>query len=372
MPNDRVLLHNIIQLTILSKYMHLLLVLRRDFNHNPGGDVVQLRNTEAALQSMGVKVQTVHDISEADLSDVDVIQVFNLGRPQEIMPWLRTGLPVFVFTIWVDFHEMECMASGAIRRILAKVFGRFGLEYVKVWARWVKGQTGFPGWHYARLGHRRSMQYVIDAATGLMASTHSEVKRLGGHFNLNKAIHVNPLGVSALFFNQRSQPGKGIVFGGYLEPRKNVLSLIRVCNRKQWTLHIFGKASAQNTTYEHQCRKEAGNTVHFHGHVSQEQYAAALSSCRVVALPSWFETTGLAALEGAVMGKGVVIGNKGDTKDVFGPYACYVDPLNEMELEMCLEAQLSQEANEQQLAFFSRYNYRNHCEKLLKAYEQKI
>ncbi len=351
--------------------MHLILVLRSDFNHNPGGDVIQLRSTEAALKERGVKVQTVTHIEEANFSDVDAIQLFNLGRPHEIMPWLHVGLPVYVFTIWVDFYEMELKASNGIRRVMARAFGRFGLEYVKVCARWLKGQTRFPGWQYIFSGHRKSMQYVIDNANGLMASTENESKRLAHFFHIQKKIVVNPLGLPSLFFNQNVETGSDIVFGGYIEPRKNVLSLIKICNKRKWTLHIYGKASLQNQAYERKCRKEAGETIHFHGYVPQEVYAKALSKSRVVALPSWFETTGLAALEGAVMGKGVVVGNKGDTKDVFGPNASYVDPGSEQSIENGIEEQLTRDYQSDQRTYFSGHNFQSHCERLLNMYEQK-
>jgi glycosyltransferase involved in cell wall biosynthesis len=62
------------------------------------------------------------------------------------------------------------------------------------------------------------------------------------------------------------------------------------------------------------------------GHVSHQRLASALAAARVVALPSWFETCGLACLEGAVAGCRVVVTNRGYTRDYFGQDASYCDP----------------------------------------------
>lgn len=351
---------------------HILFVLRSDFHHNPGGDMVQLRNTTKALEEMGVKVSIVERPSDVDVSSVDVIQLFNIGRPHEMLPWFELNLPVSIFSIWVDFYEIDRHSTHFYKRLLAGCFGRFGMEYIKVWARWLRGQTSFPGWRYAFVGHRKSMQYAIDKARVVISSTQNEIDRLRTYFEFPSHVYVNPLGVGHVFFKQHPTRADGIVYGGYIEPRKNVLPLIRVCNKRKWQLHIYGQASARNKWYEEICRIEAGTTIHFHGHVSQQDYAKALSECRVVALPSWFETTGLAALEGAVMGKGLVVGRYGDTQEVFGPYACYVDPAKTSELETCLEIQLRGDVSDEQLTYFKQFNMRDHCLKLLDIYAKIV
>src|SRR5205085_2575717 len=54
--------------------------------------------------------------------------------------------------------------------------------------------------------------------------------------------------------------------------------------------------------------------------------ASAYAAARVVALPSWFETPGLAALEGALAGRAVVVTPYGCAPEYFGDMAVYVRP----------------------------------------------
>ena len=62
------------------------------------------------------------------------------------------------------------------------------------------------------------------------------------------------------------------------------------------------------------------------GHMPHEQLASALAAARVVALPSWFETCGMAGLEGVLAGCRPMITNRGYTRDYFGDETAYCDP----------------------------------------------
>ena len=55
--------------------------------------------------------------------------------------------------------------------------------------------------------------------------------------------------------------------------------------------------------------------------------ASAYAACDVFALPSLFETPGIAALEAGLAGAKIVITPHGGTKEYFGEMATYVEPL---------------------------------------------
>jgi glycosyltransferase involved in cell wall biosynthesis len=354
---------------MLNKATNILLIRRSDSDRNPGGDMVQLNTTAAELKSRGYKVDVKQITEVKDWSSYDIIQVFNIGRPAEILPAVQAAKPICIFSIWVDFHELDCRLRAFPVRMLAKISGKFGWEYIKTIARWGKGQVPFPGWRYVLLGQKRSMQHILNHAAVLQVSTQSELNRLRQYFTLPAQTYVVPLGVNEIFFSgQEHRSSDDICFAGYIEARKGVLPLIRVCNRRKWTLHIYGKASAQNALYEAQCRNEAGSTIHFHGYQPQSVYRDALRKCRIVALPSWFETTGLSALEGGVMGKALVIGERGDTKEVFGTFAHYCNPESEESIEAALEQAFASETDERQLNYFARFTVKNHVDKLIKTY----
>jgi glycosyltransferase involved in cell wall biosynthesis len=358
---------------LLSTKKNILFLLRTDHLHNTGGDVVQARTTAAYLQKFGyhVDVLTYHEVK--DWSKYHRIQVFNVGRPAEIIPVLQKGIPVYLFTIWVDFYHLDVTRLSGFKRFIAKMSGAFGWEYLKTFARWTKNQVPFPGWRYLFTGHRRSMQYVLDRVAGAFASTENEWQRLSEHFELPPVREVVPLGVDVSHISdvsQRIEP-HSVCFGGYIEPRKGVLELIRVCNKRGWKLHVFGKPSKQNIAYFDQCKKEAGANVIFHGYQSREAYLQQVIRSAVVALPSWFETTGLAALEAACLEKPVVVGRGGDTAEVFGDYAHYVDPGNEAQLEAQIEKAFSWTPTEASRKHFAQFSMKAHAEALSKFYQKK-
>lgn len=330
---------------------------------------MQLKTTAESWANAG-GMSTIFDSDKKALpGNIDVIQLYNIGRPQELIPWLKRGKPVALFSIWVDFYNVDVNSDRTIKRLLARTLGKFRWEYVKVIARWLVGQAAFPGWLYLWKGHKKSMQYVLNNVDVLMASTQHEIDRLKQYFTLPQRVDVVPLGVSDVFFQQEPTEGKHIVFGGYIEPRKGVKSLVNICTRRSWPLHIYGSASAQNKGYEESCKAIAGETIRFFGRVPQEDYARALASAAVVVLPSAFETTGLAALEGAVMGKPVVVGSGGDTRDVYGEYAIYVDSENEKELENAIEQAFGARPASEQVAYFSKHTMKHHIERLKSIYE---
>ncbi len=65
--------------------------------------------------------------------------------------------------------------------------------------------------------------------------------------------------------------------------------------------------------------------------------ASAYAAARVFALPSWFETPGLAALEAALAGCSVVITPFGSTRDYFGGLVSYARPDRPEEIRRSLK-----------------------------------
>jgi glycosyltransferase involved in cell wall biosynthesis len=69
---------------------------------------------------------------------------------------------------------------------------------------------------------------------------------------------------------------------------------------------------------------------------------SAYAACRVFALPSIFETPGIAALEAAVAGAGIVITPFGGTRDYFADEAIYVEPESTESIRSGLQRALAQ------------------------------
>ena len=78
--------------------------------------------------------------------------------------------------------------------------------------------------------------------------------------------------------------------------------------------------------YFEQIKREMDGTVSIIDHVDQSSLRQYYAACKVHALVSWMETTGLSSLEAAAMGANIVITDKGDTRDYFGNLAYYCAP----------------------------------------------
>jgi glycosyltransferase involved in cell wall biosynthesis len=110
--------------------------------------------------------------------------------------------------------------------------------------------------------------------------------------------------------------------------RKNVLSLIRALKDIDRPAVIIGKV--QRNGYSERCLQEAsqnGNITIIEGLANNSpMLESAYAACRAFALPSYFETPGIAALEAGLAGANIVITPYGGTKDYFADQAIYVQP----------------------------------------------
>jgi glycosyltransferase involved in cell wall biosynthesis len=116
---------------------------------------------------------------------------------------------------------------------------------------------------------------------------------------------------------------------GHIGPqRKNMLNLIRALKQIDHPAVIIGKIT--DSAYSRQCVEEANqskNILIIPGIDNDSaMLASAYAASSLFALPSQFETPGIAALEAALAGARIVITPYGGTKDYFTDLATYVEP----------------------------------------------
>jgi glycosyltransferase involved in cell wall biosynthesis len=226
------------------------------------------------------------------------------------------GVPVVLSPIcWIEPRAMAALASGRIRK---------GLDLLK-WT--LKGAAPrWPCW-------RRSL---IGLANAVLPNSHAEARQLVRYFGaMPDTIRVVPNGVSRRFadagpelFRAAFGPGEFVLFVGRIEPRKNVLGLIRAVRRLGLSLVVVGAAPAGQADYASLCERVGGAAVRWLGALDHDgpRLASAYAAARVFALPSWFETPGLAALEAALAGSAIVITPFGCTREYFGDRVKYARP----------------------------------------------
>ena len=169
-----------------------------------------------------------------------------------------------------------------------------------------------------------------------MPNSHAEARQLTALFGVNpERLAVVPNGVLRTFrgaspalFRERFGDGEFVLFVGRVEPRKNTLGLIRAVRSLGLPPGRSGRSPAGVPRLPRAVSAEGGDAVAWLAATDHEDplLASAYAAARVLALPSWFETPGLAALEAALAGTAVVITPFGSTREYFGDRVLYARP----------------------------------------------
>jgi glycosyltransferase involved in cell wall biosynthesis len=114
--------------------------------------------------------------------------------------------------------------------------------------------------------------------------------------------------VAAESFEACYAPGTRFVYFGRLSPEKGVATLLRAAAEAGVGVDVIGTGPA-----EHELRALAGDgDVRFLGYLTGTKLNAAVSAARAVVVPSeWYENAPLAVLEGAALGKPLIVARVG-------------------------------------------------------------
>jgi glycosyltransferase involved in cell wall biosynthesis len=283
----------------------------------PGGGENQLVQTAMHLERLGVEVRPFSPWVDR-LLDARLLHVFGMSR--EGLELARVakakGVPVVLSPIcWVEPRAIAALAPSGVRK---------AIDLAK-WAAMVVAPRR-PGW-------RRELLELADA---ILPNSHAEARQLVRLFGADPArIHVVPNGVEPRFASAdpgafRAMLGERdyILYVGRVEPRKNPLQVIRAARRLNQPVVMIGDFVPGHEAYAESCRDEGQGILTWLPRLEHDDplLASAYAAARVFALPSWFETPGLAALEAALSGCAVVITPFGCTREYFDDRVAYARP----------------------------------------------
>jgi glycosyltransferase involved in cell wall biosynthesis len=281
----------------------------------PGGHLVQFDRTAEALREAGLSVvtRTSEDWAEAP----DIVHGFGLSAGQ-IGEAKRRGIPVVLSPIY---------ASRSHYRTMARLNG--GRETVRSFAR--QARADLLAALRLRSSWNPSATAAFCAADMLLPNARGEAAAICRELRVRTPMRVIPNGVDVSMF----QPGgyaadrDRVVYVGRIEPHKNQLGLIEALRGTGLRLLVVGATHPHHGWYAARCREAAsGEPVEFVAQVSQSELPAVYQSGRVHAMPSLFETTGLASLEAALCGASIVSTSAGWAREYFGEFATYCRPLS--------------------------------------------
>ncbi len=279
----------------------------------PGGGEIQLLRTARSLADRGVDVRPF--VPWADrLERARLIHLF--GMSAEGLALARVArsrrLPVALSPIcWLDPRALWALAPSTIGGAADLV--KWGLR---------RSWPTAPTW-------RRELLRLADV---ILPNSVDEADQLIRLFGARPgSIAVVPNGVDERFTAARSagdRPRDGVLYVGRIEPRKNVLRLVEAARRIDVPLRVIGNPVPGHEAYADDCRARAGPRARFDRAVAHDdpRLVEAYAGARVLALPSWFETPGLAALEAALAGCALVVTPYGSTRSYFGERAVYIRP----------------------------------------------
>ncbi len=327
--------------------MKVALVTRSTLFSARGGDTIQVEATTRQLQELGIDASIVLTNELKDTGQYDLLHFFNITRPADILSHtLRSKTPYVVTPIWIDYAEYDRYYRGGLPGRLFKQLQPGQIEYFKAIARWIKGNDKNPGSAYLKMGHRKSIQIILERASALLVNSTEEYDVIWQHYSTLPPCCVVTSGIDNNVFKPVPASLKNkrlVICAARIEGIKNQLQLIRALNNTDYEVLLIGDPAPNQRDYYHKCRRAAATNIQFIPQVSQSQLLDYYEQAVVHVLPSWYESCGLASLEAAAMGCQVVATRKGFAASFLGDDAFYCEPSSAYSIRHAVERAVAAE-----------------------------
>ncbi|MFV0138467.1 glycosyltransferase family 4 protein [Empedobacter falsenii] len=369
--------------------MKILFQTRTNLYSAPGGDLVQIESTKKYLEKLGCKI----DISlefEPNLSDYDIVHIFNLMDPQDIYLQFKNAQKqnkkIVLSTIYGLYTEYERKARGGLFQKIANFLSPYQIGYIKILVRHYHENKFHKGVKaLAMKGYYNMMKEIVSNTTYLLPNSVSEMNRIAKEFQLKDYNYIPiPNSIDTSIFNDDvvltkedlAKYGKFencILCAARIEGRKSTLNLVRAMKGLPYQLVLVGNESKNQAKYVNQIHKEAGNNVHFLGAVSHQDLAKLYKLAKVHCLISWMETPGLSSLEAGAMDCNIVITKKGDTEEYFEDFAFYCEPDNVKEISNAITKAYNSPLNPKlKEKIINKYNWEETAKATYLAYQKAL
>ena len=306
-----------------------------------GGPSTRVRFIVTQLQADGHHVEARHNISTAsDLSDFDVVHVFNSWPPQTALASMalarHAGKRVIFSPIALD------LADWPIYRQLMEAAFVTGKREV---AEGIVGQLSAlaPRRHYSTdntdppfeglPGHFEALRRCCAAADHVVFLSHLEQRFLASIGARTDHGTIIRNGVPSVFsnksapelFRQHSGLESYILCVGRVEYRKNQALLAMAMRDLQIPLVIIGDVG--DPGYLDHVRLLGGPNVFHYARIEDKALlASAYAGATAFVLPSWCEGAPLAALEAGLTGVPLILSDRSSEQEYFDHHADYVSP----------------------------------------------
>jgi glycosyltransferase involved in cell wall biosynthesis len=287
----------------------------------PGGIRRKIDNEVAALKKRGHSVALFDGWHVIDPDSIDIVYLIGASL----------------------FTESLCREALAnhMKLVVAPVFDNTHHPLPVKLATVTAGSTRFrtnPG----------SIKYICGNANTVCVSSDTEMEEIHRVFRVNRdKIRIVPNYVDTdndllnssrdLFVENYGIEDFLLCVGAIGDPRKNILRLVRIAGEMNIPTVIIGPDLDQK--HAAICKGEARRyrNVHILGCVSDRMLWSAYAATNTLVMPSIVESTGLVALEAALMGANIVSTEVGGPSYYLGDYAEYVNPKSDSSIMRGIE-----------------------------------
>jgi len=331
-----------------------------------GGAQVQLLKTKEYLKKKGINVKNF-DMYDDKVEDFDIFHNFEMNRDTYMLysQAKEQGVKIALSSIYWA-HTNMLLSEDKLKSI-----GKLTSEKLAFWESSLNP--------FFKLYPYKSFLKMADI---ILPNSQMEAEHISKRFKIDiKKFHVVPNGVDKKFADAKPElfvEEYGIkdfvLFVGRIDPRKNILKFIRAVKCLDLPAVIIGHTSSYHENYLKLCKKEAeGTQIKFLGSFKPESkmLMSAYAACKVLALPSWFETPGLVALEAGLAGANIAISSGGSTTEYFKDYAQYCNPKNQSSITRAIKNAYDKEKNDRlRKHILKNFTWEKVAKKTLEAYKK--
>lgn len=324
---------------VTQRPLRILWALRPSAEGAFGGDVVQIRETVAALQRRGHYVTISTDRSPVP-DGFDIVHLTNLTSPFETLDQAiaveRFPGPVVLMPIFIDHADEAVWGMRTVPALFASAMDEATLRdsLARLQQRVVTTGNVPPPPARAELtpNYTAAQHEIMRRVDYVIANAHSEMHRLYRYLATDVSYAVAPSCADVLTYGRhRRQQFKDrygfdnfVLTTGRLESRKNHLLLFEAMRELGYPLLCVGKGVER--AYSELLRAYRPKNTIMLPFLTEEELAAAYAAARVVAMPSWDEVVSLSSLNAAASEASLVLTRNSFEHEYFRDDASYCDP----------------------------------------------
>jgi glycosyltransferase involved in cell wall biosynthesis len=294
-----------------------------------GGPRTQVLQTASELQRLGHEVRLFDAFTEVRKGDFDLVHIFGagLGTYHLARALHVQKIPMIVSPIYITRRPpWQVRTLRAVESAVRRVYASFWTDYAMIaemcsWARVVAPNTQ----EEAALFHE-----AFGVPQDRLAVVPNGVEE--------RFRRAEP----ALFVERYERSGFVLSVGHIAPSRKNVMRLVEALEGIDRSAVIIGRVEETREAADVLARSRRNPRLLILDHLDHDSdlLASAYAACDTFALPSLFETPGIAALEAGLSGAKVVITPHGGPREYFGTHADYVDPYSVDDIRRRIQAAL--------------------------------